>query len=186
MKNHVLLLILTATLSFTTSAAWGQEAPPPPPSAEQPTPSHFWEKVFTGGNFGLQFGNQTIVELAPILGYRITDKFAAGIGAKYLYYHYRDSQVSYSTNIYGGSVFARHMITDNLFAYAECEVLNLEVPRNYFYVRKNVVSVLVGGGYRQEIGERSSLNLTLLYNVNESSDSPYINPIIRIGFGIGI
>jgi hypothetical protein len=70
----------------------------------------------------------------------------------------------------------------------EGEVLNLEVP-NYFlqrYVRTNVFGLYVGGGYRQPLGENSSLNILLLYNLNQDRNSPYQNPIVRIGFGFGI
>ena len=77
-------------------------------------------------------------------------------------------------------------IIENLFAHAEVEVLNMEVPEIYRYVRKNVTSVFLGGGYRQMLGERASVNILFLYNVNESRYSPYRNPVLRIGFGIGI
>lgn len=150
--------------------------------------NRFWDRVFTGGNFGLQFGNQTLIEVAPIFGYRLTERLAAGIGVKYLYYKFKSTNFSYSTDIYGGSFFTRYLILDNLFAHAEYEVLNLEVYNISLrdFRRKNITSVFVGGGYRQMLGERSSMNLMLLYNLNETSDSPYSNPVIRIGFGIGI
>ena len=91
--------------------------------------------------------------------------------------------------MYGGSVFARYNILENLFAYTEYEILNLDAPdplNPYRLRRTNVTSVFVGGGYRQMLGNNSSLNLMLLYNLNESTNSPYQNPIIRIGFGFGI
>ncbi|MBK6837470.1 MAG: hypothetical protein IPG90_03610 [Bacteroidetes bacterium] len=169
---------------FMNTLANAQESPPPTPMAGPPEKSSFWSNVFTGGNLGLQFGSQTIVELAPILGYKFSDNFAAGVGIKYLYY--KDNYYHYSTDIYGGSVFVRRMILENLFAHAEVEVLNMEVPGLYKLVRRDVTSVFLGGGYRQMIGESSSINILLLYNVNESRYSPYRNPVVRIGFGIGI
>lgn len=168
------------------STAFSQENEPPTPMAAPAPKPGFWDHIFTGGNFGLQFGTQTIVELAPQLGYKFTDNFAAGIGIKYLYYKINNSYYNYSTNIYGGSVFARHIIFDELFVHAEVEMLNLEVPDLYRFVRRDVTSVFLGGGYRQMIGENSSVNFLVLYNVNETLYSPYRNPIIRVGFGIGI
>ena len=152
----------------------------------------FWEKVYFGGNFGLQFGNQTLVNVNPIVGYRITEKLSAGVSATYIYYHFKDPyySIDYTSNIYGGSIFTRYFVLENIFAHVEGEVLNLEVPQyfnnSYSYVRDNVFGFYVGGGLRQPMGERSSLNILLLYNLNEDVNSPYQNPIIRIGFGFGI
>ncbi|HRH67353.1 MAG TPA: hypothetical protein PLU53_13705 [Bacteroidia bacterium] len=180
MKKYNFLFLL----AFSISPAFAQENTPPTPMAGPPPRSSFWDHLFTGGNLGLQFGTQTVIDIAPVIGYKITENFAMGVGIKYLYY--KDNYYHYSTNIYGGSIFARHMIIENLFAHAEVEVLNMEVPEIYRVVRKNITSVLLGGGYRQMLGERASVNFLLLYNVNESRYSPYINPVVRIGFGIGI
>ena len=159
-------------------------------SQAQQSNETFWEKVYFGGNIGLQFGNQTLVNVNPIVGYRITEKLSAGISATYIYYHYTDPyyNVDFTSNIYGGSIFTRYFVMENIFTHVEGEILNLEVL-NYFlnkYVRENVFGFYVGGGLRQPMGERSSLNIMLLYNLNEDVNSPYQNPIIRIGFGFGI
>ena len=42
-------------------------------------------------------------------------------------------------------------------------------------------SVFVGGGYRQPIGNRVAMEFLLLYNINDSYNSPYSNPIFRHG-----
>ena len=150
----------------------------------------FWDKVYFGGNFGLQFGNQTLVDINPLVGYKLTEKLSVGFSLTYIYYHVTDPYypIDYSTNIYGGSIFTRYYFLENIFAHVEGEVLNLEVP-NYFlnrFVRENIFGFYVGGGYRQPLGDRSSMNILLLYNLNEDRYSPYQNPIIRVGFGFGI
>lgn len=161
------------------------------PPAQAQVQETFWERVYFGGNFGLQFGNQTVVDVNPLIGYRLTEKLSVGVTVTYIYYRFKDPYniyPSYSTNIFGGSVFTRYFFLENIFAHAEGEVLNLEVP-DYVrqrYVRENIFGFYVGGGYRQPMGERSSLNILLLYNLNENRNSPYQNPIIRIGFGFGI
>ena len=150
----------------------------------------FSDHLYFGGSFGVQFGSQTYIELAPIVGYKFTQRFSAGLGLKYIYYKFNDnySNYNYTSNIYGGGPFARFTVFDGLFLHAEYEILNLEIPDSYYqkYTRQNVTSVFLGGGYRQMIGDRSSLDFLFLYNINESSYSPYVNPVIRIGFGIGI
>jgi len=172
------LFLFIVHLSINVSAQ-------PPQSVET-----FWDKVYFGGNFSLQFGNQTLIDVNPLVGYRLTEKFSVGFSATYIYYHVKDAyyNIDYSTDIYGGSIFTRYYFLENIFAHVEGEVLNLEVP-NYFlnrYERENIFGFYVGGGYRQPLGERSSLNILLLYNLNEDLNSPYQNPIIRIGFGFGI
>jgi outer membrane protein assembly factor BamA len=156
----------------------------------KPERNGFWDRVYTGGGIGLQFGTQTLVNISPMLGYRLTEKFSVGVSGTYLYYRvkYSDPAYSYSSNTYGGSVFSRYLILDNLFAHVEYELLRLEVRDavSRLLGKKDITSVLVGGGYRQMIGERSSLNLMLLYNLNETAFSPYQNPIIRLSFGFGI
>ena len=43
-------------------------------------------------------------------------------------------------------------------------------------------NIIIGGGYRQKIGQRSSVTFTVLWNINENINSPYTNPVIRVGF----
>jgi hypothetical protein len=181
-KNTFLFLILIPLMNF--SQVYSQENSNDEYSKDYNNkPAGNWKsRIFTGGNLGLQFGNATFIEISPLVGYRITERLAAGIGITYEYLSYKDYNIS--TNVYGGRVFCRFYITDELFAHAEYEVLNMQP---YLVgARANVESFLVGGGYRQSIGERTSLNVLILWNLNETEFSPYINPIIRIGFGIGL
>jgi outer membrane protein assembly factor BamA len=183
MSTKLKIVILFFLLAFSSKAQ-----PPLTERKDDPSESKFFDRVFFGGSFGIQFGTQTYVELSPTIGYKITDRLSAGIGLKYIYYKLKDRNYTYSTNIYGGGPFTRFFVTDGLFLHAEYEVLNMEVPDAFYfrYVRKNITSVFLGVGYRQMIGDRSSLDLLLLYNINDNRNSPYINPIIRIGFGFGI
>ena len=160
------------------------------------TESSFTDKVFTGGNFGLQFGTQTTIEVSPIVGYRITSKIAAGVGISYRYYRFKDYYYQppqiFKTTIYGGTVFARYYILNNIFLHGEYEFLNLETaffdPGSLLHKESRfwIGSVLGGGGYRQSIGEKSYLNLIILYNFNETLFSPYSNPVIKIGIDLGL
>ena len=142
------------------------------------------ERIFFGGNIGLQFGTITQIDLSPLIGYRVSERFSSGIGITYQYYS--DSRFDFNTDIYGGRVFGRYFIYEDFFAHAEFEVLSLETELDRLNLypdddRFLIHSVLVGGGYRQKIGQSSSINFMVLYNLNQSSNSPYQNPIIRIG-----
>jgi hypothetical protein len=43
----------------------------------------------------------------------------------------------------------------------------------------------VGAGYSQPLGEHMFLDLLILFNINETYNSPYTNPLFRLGFGYG-
>lgn len=148
--------------------------------------ARFWDKVFWGGNFGLQFGTSTFIDVSPLVGYRITEKVSAGVGATYQYFHYRDRFYDLETNVFGGRVFGRYQFTDYLFGHAEYEYLNLEAFDFYPSRRVDVTSILAGGGYMQRFGNNSAMVAMILYNFTESLYTPYNNPIIRIGVNIGL
>ena len=157
----------------------------------------FIDRMFFGGGLGLQFGDYTVINVSPIIGYKVTEKFATGIGATYIYEHLKESVVTntgiynleYKTNIYGGSVFAKYYLFESFFGYGEYGILNMEVPDNtflYTFKRDNVSSLLVGGGYREMLGERVGIELMVLYDILDEPYSPYGNgAIIRMGIVAG-
>ncbi len=157
------------------------------------------DRIFFGGNIGLQIGTITQIEIAPLVGYRITPRLSAGLGIKYEYYKENTYFANFETHIYGGRLFSNYLFIKDLnnviplgfnggiFVQGEYEALNLETRifdvlnehpgQDRFWLH----SVLVGGGLRIPAGERASINLTILYNLNESANTPYSNPIIRFG-----
>ncbi len=159
--------------------------------AQDQTERPWSERFFFGGNLGLQFGNLTYVDISPLVGYKITEKVHTGIGVTYIYYRYKDVFGQFETSIYGGRVFGRYYPLENLFAHAEYEALNLEVPSSPSgggysdLVRTYINSVLVGGGYAQPIGQNAAITLMVLFNLTEEQYSPYQNPILRLGINAG-
>jgi hypothetical protein len=153
------------------------------------------DRIDFGGYLGAQFGDVTAINISPLATYRITNTFYAGLGFTYQYYKDNRYIPAYSSSSYGGNIFARYFIWRDLFAHLEYAPLYV----NYYdyvdngsggyYTVKNATWVhdfMLGGGYRQMIGDRASMSIMMLFNVNESYYSPYRNPIIRIGFGVGL
>ncbi len=146
------------------------------------------DKVFFGGNIGLQFGTVTYVELSPLAGYLITKNWLVAAGPGYQYY--RDNRYQntvFETSLYGGRIMSRYLIMEQLFVEAEYEFLNCETK---YFDRANLHSgkkrfwihtPLAGFGYRQSLGE-SAVHISVLFDVLENKNSPYINPIVRVGF----
>lgn len=117
--------------------------------------------------------------------------------------------LNYSASVYGGRIFFRYYLRSlfdnflgNVFAHAEYEYLYYIRPYKYdrngyildpylnrFSPGKDVVeinSIFVGGGYQQPIGGRAFIDIMILFNLNDTYNSPYSNPVFRIGFGVGL
>ena len=181
MRNILVLSILLFFVSSNLSAQNRDKIP-------------FSERIYFGGGFGLIFGDITNIEVSPHVGYKITEDASVGVQLQYQFlnadYYYYGAHFKYQTTIYGAGPFARYMLGDRYFLMSELEFLSLE--KKYFDVmnfyeddngRFVYTSVLVGGGIFQQTGDRSGVYMALLYNINDSSNSPYSSPLIfRMGF----
>lgn len=162
----------------------------------------FTDKIFFGGSLGLQFGTLTLIDISPVVGYRVTEKLETGLGFTYKYYRYKDYFIDYNTgigydlesNILGGSVFARYHIFENVFAHVEFEQLRYQF-NNYYSTGSgiqseqqvaNINSFFIGGGYRQMVSQGSYFYIMALWNLTEDAMSPYTNPVLRMGVVFGI
>lgn len=143
------------------------------------------DRMRYGGSFGATFGSVTYVDIAPTVGYMLTNNWLFGLSGRYIYYKEKLYTYQYETNIYGGGPFSEYFILENITLHAEYELLNMD-DRFKPERRINVSSVLVGGGYRMMLGRNSFVNLLLLFNLNDNENSIYTNPIIRISFGLGL
>jgi hypothetical protein len=143
------------------------------------------ERMYFGGNFSLQLGTITFIEVSPLSGVMLTEKLSTGLGATYQYFN--DRRFAGGNNhIYGGRTFVRYNIFPKVFAYSELEALNLDVynVRNENFNREWVPGFFVGGGYFSPAGNRGGVNFTLLYNLmHDNRRSPYNEPfVVRVGF----
>ncbi len=149
--------------------------------------SGFMDRIYTGGGMQLSFGsNTTIVGASPIVGYMITDKFSAGLGATYLYYRFRN--VDLSTSVYGGKVFARYNVFNPFFLYSEYELLSFDFTLGDNVDNRETVPALnVGGGISQPLGRVAAFQIIVLYDLlHDNLKSPQPNAFsIRGGITVG-
>lgn len=145
-----------------------------------------WDKITVGGNFGLQFGTVTYIDISPMIGYRFTDKLTAGPGFTYRYLKVRGFEGS---SIYGGSAFARYLIGSQFFAQTQYESLNTQYypvsANGDVSIRRDWVSgFFVGGGLYQPLGRRGAILLSAMYNLlHDNVRSPYNSPwVLNVGF----
>jgi hypothetical protein len=159
-------------------------------------------KLFLVPEFWLSLGTSTYIEVAPLLGYNVNERLSVGLGPHYIFQSQKATPyypVSYQTHVYGLKGFARFAIITNaeqflpirlfseLFAHMEYEGLSLE--KAYFYApnypddgRFIYQGFLLGGGISQRVGMFNAITFMVLWNLNESSRSPYSNPVFRVGF----
>lgn len=127
--------------------------------------------------------------------------------------YYWDSDANtylrYESSVYGGGVYLRYYLASlfdnflgNLFAHIEYEYQaysrpyintiggHIYDPYGNSYIPGNqmveVNSFFVGGGYRQPVSHRVAMDFMVLFNLNDSYNSPYSNPIFRLGVGVGL
>ncbi len=152
------------------------------------------ERLFYGGNFGLQFGTITDIQVSPVIGIWLRPRIAVAVGPDYRFYKYGSEK----TNIYGGKAYVELVLIQDLnnliplgvntgiFVHLEDEFLNLETSfwkyPPYLTERFKVNTVLAGGGISQQMGRRSSLNIMALWALNDSGYGIYSNPEFRVSF----
>lgn len=145
----------------------------------------FRDRLYYGGNLGLQFGTFTMIDVSPLVGVMITSKLSGGFGGTFQYFDDNRFQGGQGTS-YGGRVFGRYNILPNIFTHVEYESINWNAY-NFFledFRRTWTKALFVGGGYFAPFGSRGGANFTFLYNVfHNNRNSYYAEPyVIRVGF----
>jgi hypothetical protein len=141
-----------------------------------------------------------------MLGYYLTNRLTLAAGARFEYYNYSRryyGNFGYETMIYGPRMQARYVVIRNIdniiplrlnmgiFVQAEQEFLSLE--RRYYDFPSSSDDgrfwkpiTLAGAGISQQAGRNAFFNVTVLWDLDNTFSSPYINPIIRFGFQFGL
>ena len=192
LKNTYSQLLFTFCL--VVNSALAQDTPLPSPSNYQQTiPNEpkqfdkFKDRLYLGGTVGAWFGTSTYVNLSPIIGVKINKQFSVGVGAIYNYYSQTYAAKKYVSTLYGGSAFARYFVMENLFAQVGLDRISVPDYRTGILNSRALVdNVLIGAGYRQQFSDKGTIVAMIFYNVNQTPLSPYQNPIIQIGFNIGL
>jgi len=146
-------------------------------------------KWYLGGSLGLRIGSVTLISIMPELAYAVTEDLFVGTGLRYSYYKDNRYTPAYQSTIWGGKLFVRYYVFDDIFLHVEAERLYFEDPnysiltgekwifRDYFYG---------GGGYRQWVGNSAYMTMELLFDLTNNEYSFGTNPLFRIGFGVGL
>ena len=171
--------------------AWAQapdpEAPATTPAKASPAKPKMTarQRFYFGGGVGASFGTVNYVELAPLVGCRITPRVDLGLQP---FYRWRDDG-QYSTNDYGASLFARFRIIKSLFAEADYQ------HASYQYVdalgakaRTSQDAFLAGAGYTLPAGKHAGVYFSALYDFTYDENDPYryYNSPLRLQIGVAV
>ncbi len=146
----------------------------------------------------MSFGNYTFINVSPQLGYRFTDRVAAGGGVNFQYVSDRtriNGETIYksSRGVGGLNIFGRVYPIRQAMLQAQPEA-NYVWGKDKDYINNQeytfdaqvVPSLLLGGGLVLPAG-RSSLILSVFYDVLQKEASPYgSRPIVNFGYNIGL
>ncbi len=134
-------------------------------------------KLEFGGNFGLQFGDYTLVNISPQVGYKFSKYVSAGLGLGYTYssQKYYTEKDKYSAFTFGA--YSRIYPVDFLILSVQPEVSrvwrSVEDNGSKYSDSHVAPSFLIGGGIRYQ-----NIAFLLQYDVVQNKYSPYGNGVI--------
>lgn len=150
------------------------------------------DRIYTGGNFWVSFGDPTQVFIAPTVGYKLTETLSLGTTVSYQFRSVRSVSRNINLHDFGGSLFARNFFTETIFAQVEYEYLNFSTfnissSNEIIYARNHLHSALAGGGITYSLSGRARALVTVLYNLTFTENGPYDSPlIVRGGVTLGL
>lgn len=186
-----LLFIISLTFAALDISAQIEESVVPEKQKKEEK-ARISERLLFGGEIGLSFGSITYIKIAPVVGYRLTDRLLAGLGPIYIYENYK--YYDWETSMYGGKLFTSFTIVKgageggflslgSIQLHVENEVLNVE-KYDFENERLWIDNLLLGGGLYQPLGGRAGISIYVLFDVTQNKYSPYYsnNPVFKFGF----
>lgn len=191
----IIRIVFTILIVLSVSPIYSQ--------VKEEKPEKFSDRFFYGGSLGLMFGTFTQVDIAPVGGIWIFPQWSLGLGGRYSFYSQRTifmntPNQTYRSHLWGGSVFTQilpipdfseiipNSFKGGLLFHAEYEKLYIDRrildPIHSIETGKTWVDlILIGGGYRQKIGDKAAFNIMVLWQIVQDGMSPYPqNPLFRV------
>jgi hypothetical protein len=188
------IVMVTTVLTFLTIGLQAQD--------DAPVEKQGFDRsrLFGGGSFALSFGNITIVNISPQVGYRFSRYFAAGVGVNGQYSSFK------TINGYDGSTLSREeygVAGLNIFGrfYPIPQIILQAQPEaNYVWGKikyydtgeefkmdgKFVPSLLLGAGGAIPMGNAGAFIIMAQYDVLQNERTPYGNKVFfSFGYNFG-
>lgn len=143
-----------------------------------------WRRLTIGGGLGLQFGDYTLINVSPQVGYDLNRYLNLGVGVNYSHFSEDVNHRSYklSNNYLGANVYAKAYPVSFIVLMVQPEINRMWRTVKYdrgnnLKENKAVATLLVGGGLR--LGPMTAM---IQYDLAQNADSPYGN---RLFYSIG-
>jgi hypothetical protein len=186
MKNLKKLFILTVAFAFSSVFAQASDSTQYISNLSQAKPVE--KRVYYGGELGVSGlfdGNYLSLSVRPFVGYRVTPELHAGVKLMYQYISDDRYTKNLTSNNYGASLFSRYFLVPQLYAHGELAGLSYERWRNINESERVTVPLLfLGAGYLQQIAPGVALNVEVLYDVLQDSNSPYESGDVQVSVGV--
>jgi len=187
MRRLSLFLLLTLVMSVVVPAQDTDDYVQPQKEKKEPRPLK--DRIWFGGGIGLNFGTITAIQVAPLVGYFLDQKKKVSTGVGITYTYFRDNRFvpAYSSNLYGYLLFARYRPISQFYVHGEFLHMNADLYNfQDQLVRIWIPHILLGGGYVQPLGGRSSIYIQVLFDVLQDPNSLFATqPLFSAGVGFG-
>jgi hypothetical protein len=158
-------------------------------------------RLFGGGSFILNFGDITIINISPQVGYHFNRYFAAGVGINGQYSSFK------TINGYDGSTLSREeygvagLNVFGRFYPIQQVILQVQPEANYVWGKvkyydtnqeykldgKIIPSLLLGAGGAIPMGRSGALNILAQYDILQNDRTPYGNKVFfSFGYNFGL
>lgn len=148
----------------------------------------FMDRLRFSGNFGMGFSHGCFAaNFDPAVGYAFNPFITAGLIGTCEYYSYDDSYYNdqYSQSTFGIGAYLEAYPIDFLVLHGEYQKITFKDYYNNTFDPDRIFDhiLLIGGGYRIVISERSSANIMFLWNLNANEairhNTSFSNPVLR-------
>ena len=156
---------------------------------------------YYGGYLGIDLGLINQYEAAPLIGYKLTPTWHAGLGGKYMYHYDKRLGNVFRAHIFGpfiysdlvavkdlNKLFPFRLIDASFFIHGEFNMLSL--PQDQFDFKNNHPGKtrffqpvgLAGIGLRRHAGENKNIHILFMMDVSGDESRVYSDLIFRFGF----
>ncbi|MDN5214951.1 hypothetical protein QQ020_22920 [Fulvivirgaceae bacterium BMA12] len=147
------------------------------------------EKIILGGNFDIQMADPILIDLSPLIGFRLNKKISIGMGGTYrvdLTFDDKSFNTQNDTEVYGFNSFISYDIIKQFFVYGQYDYLSRkEQDRDVDeQIQTWEPAFMAGIGRSFRVHTKVTGTVMLLYNVVESNiKSPFGNKFqVKFGF----
>ncbi|MCU7617573.1 hypothetical protein NZ698_10220 [Chryseobacterium sp. PBS4-4] len=173
-KLFISLLILISGLSFSQFSV--------------ATPASDTNKWTFGGGLGVGFGSNSYfnLQVSPRVGYRLTNDLEAGLMGSVSW----QTSDFYKSTMFGFGPFVNYYFARSFYVSGNLQHYFVNYEDKFYDFKNNQqeTALYLGGGYMQQIGNNSFMQIGLMYNVLYKENSSVFSGglIPSVGFVVGL